>query len=58
MGSKPINSVVDSELRLWGCPNCYVSSTAVFPLAGSTNPGLTHLALTARLADHLEGFLK
>jgi choline dehydrogenase-like flavoprotein len=53
MGSAPGNSVVDADLRLWGVENCYVTTTAVFPSAGSANPGLTHLALTARLADRL-----
>jgi len=57
MGSSHINSVLDANLRLWAFDNCYVSSTAAFPSAGSANPGLTHLALTARLADHLRGVL-
>jgi choline dehydrogenase-like flavoprotein len=53
MGTSASNSVVDGDLRLWAAENCYVSSTAVFPAAGSANPGMTHLALTARLADHI-----
>ncbi|RFF29581.1 GMC oxidoreductase [Wenzhouxiangella sediminis] len=53
MGVSPRDSVVDKNLRLWGFQNCYISSTAVFPSAGSANPGFTHLALTARLAKHL-----
>lgn len=53
MGTSPENSVVDSDLRLWAADNCYVSTTAVFPSAGSANPGLMHLALTARLAEHI-----
>lgn len=53
MGSTAATSVVDRNLRLWAAENCYVSSTAVFPSAGSANPGFTHLALTARLAEHL-----
>ena len=53
MGSSPQNSVVDSNLKLWALENCFISSTAVFPTAGSANPGLTHLALTARLAQHI-----
>lgn len=53
MGTNRENSVVDSNLRLWGFHNCYVSTTAVFPSAGSANPGYTHLALSARLAKHL-----
>ena len=53
MGRTPADSVVNSDLRLWALENCYVSTTAVFPTAGSANPGFTHLALTARLAEHL-----
>ncbi len=51
MGNSPKSSVVDRDLRLWASPNCYVTTTAVFPSMGSANPGLTHLALTARLAE-------
>lgn len=53
MGHSASSSVVNSDLRLWATENCYVSSTAVFPSAGSANPGLTHLALTLRLAEHI-----
>lgn len=53
MGNSADNSVVDKNLRLWTTDNCYVSTTAVFPSAGSANPGMTHLALTARLAEHI-----
>lgn len=53
MGSSRTNSVVDKDLRLWSTHNCYVTTTAVFPSAGSANPGLTHLALTARLAEKI-----
>lgn len=51
MGNSPVDSVVDRDLRLWAADNCYVSTTAVFPSAGSANPGMMHLALTARLAE-------
>jgi len=53
MGASADSSVVNGDLRLWGTWNCFVSTTAVFPSAGSANPGLMHLALTLRLADHL-----
>lgn len=53
MASTEAAGVVNSDLRLWPFENGYVSSTAVFPSAGSANPGLTHLALTNRLAEHL-----
>ena len=58
MGRIAENSVVDRNLRLWNVENCYISSTAVFPSAGSANPGLTHLALTARLAEHISQDIK
>lgn len=53
MGESAATSVVDPALTVWGFDNLHVSSTAVFPSAGSANPGLTHLALTERLADKL-----
>lgn len=53
MGSSPRTSVVDQNLKLRGIENCFVSSTAVLPFPDSTNPGLTHLALTACLADYI-----
>ena len=58
MGSAAANSVVDRDLRVWMLENGYISSTAVFPSSGSANPGLTHLALTARLAEHIAKGLK
>ena len=58
MGSLKSDSVVDRNLRLWETENCYVSTTAVFPTAGSANPGMTHLALTARLSSHIVDLLK
>ncbi len=57
MGYSAKTSVVNKDLRLWATDNCYISTTAVFPSAGSANPGLTHLALTARLAKHLQDVL-
>jgi hypothetical protein len=53
IGSNKSNSVVNKNLRVWGSKNLYVCSTAVFPSSGSSNTGMTLLALTARLGDHL-----
>ena len=50
MGVSSEDSVIDSNLKLHGCSNLFVSSTAIFPTPGSANPGLTHLALTNKLA--------
>ena len=54
MGDNPVDSVVDENLKVWQLDNCFVSSTLVFPSAGSANPGYTHLALTSRLSEHLQ----
>jgi choline dehydrogenase-like flavoprotein len=53
MGAAPENSVVDADLRLHGIPNLSIASSAVFPTGGHSNPTLTILALTFRLADRL-----
>jgi len=53
-GTEQRDSVLDPNLRVWDANNLYVSSTAIFPTGGSANPGFTHLALTERLADHIE----
>ena len=53
MGSNPKTSVVDTNCRSWDVPNLYVTDGAVFPTAGSQNPTLTMMALTAKACDHL-----
>lgn len=58
MGDSPHNSVVDRDLKVWNLHGLYVNSTAVFPSAGAANPGMTHFALTFRLAEHLAAQLK
>jgi len=45
--------VVDSSCRVFGVDNLYVSGASVCPTAGTSNPTLTVVALTLRLADHL-----
>jgi choline dehydrogenase-like flavoprotein len=45
--------VVDAQLRVHGIPNLYVASCSVFPTGGSSNPTLTLMQLTLRLADQL-----
>ena len=52
-GNSSDSSVLNQNLRVWETSNLYVSSTAIFPTGGSANPGLTHLALTERLCDHI-----
>jgi choline dehydrogenase-like flavoprotein len=53
IGTNKSNSVVNKNLKVWNTKNLYVCSTAVFPSSGSTNTGMTLLALAARLGDYL-----
>jgi choline dehydrogenase-like flavoprotein len=48
------DGVVDPHLRLHSIPNLHIASSAVFPTGGHSNPTLTLLALTIRLADQLK----
>ena len=53
MGDDPKASVVDSNLRVHGTRNVFVSGAAAFVTGGAENPTLTISALTLRLGDHL-----
>jgi hypothetical protein len=57
MGSKKSNSVVNSDLKIWGINNLYVCSTAVFPTTSCSNTGLTLLALATRLESNIKNKL-
>jgi choline dehydrogenase-like flavoprotein len=53
MGANPNSSVVDSNLRVHGVSNLFISSCSVFPGGGSSNPTFTLMALALRLRTHL-----
>jgi hypothetical protein len=53
MGDDPLKSVVDSDCKVWGLDNMYIASSSVFPTGGHSNPTLTLIALSYRLAEHL-----
>ncbi len=53
MGFDERSGVVDRDNRVFGLDNLYVSGAAVFPTAGTSNPTLSVVAMTLRLADHL-----
>ena len=54
MGTDRATSVVDADLRVHDVANLHVAGAAVFPTGSASNPTLTLLALTLRLADHLK----
>jgi len=53
MGSDPATSVVDGLGRAHDVANLFVCDGSILPTQGSANPGLTIMALAARIADHL-----
>ena len=54
MGNIPTKSVVDPDLKVHGINNMYVAGSSVFPTSGRSNPTLTIVALSIRLADRLQ----
>ena len=54
MHDDPRFGVVDSDARVHGVDNLYISGASVFPSAGFANPTLTIVALALRLADHIK----
>lgn len=54
LAENPREGVVDGDLRLHGTQNVYVAGGSVFPSGGRANPTLTIVALSVRLAEHLQ----
>jgi len=54
MHVNPGQGVVDANSKVHGISNLYVAGPSVFPTGGCSNPVLTIVALTIRLADHLK----
>jgi choline dehydrogenase-like flavoprotein len=53
MSATASTGVVNSEGRVWGTANVWVTGTAILPSSSHANCTLTGLAMTARLSDHL-----
>jgi choline dehydrogenase-like flavoprotein len=53
MGSDPETSVIDGFGRTHDIANLFVCDGSVMPTQGSANPGLTIMAIAARIADYL-----
>jgi choline dehydrogenase-like flavoprotein len=53
MNDDPKQGVVDRHGRVHGMANLYVAGSSVFPTAGVSNPTLTIVALSLRLAERL-----
>ncbi len=53
MATNASKGVVDANLKIFGTENVYVAGSAVFPSFGYSNPTMTVVALSHRLAEHL-----
>jgi choline dehydrogenase-like flavoprotein len=58
MHDSPGHGVVDRNCRVHGIGNLYLAGSSIFPTSGVSNPTLTIMALTLRLADHLKGEMR
>jgi len=47
------DGVVGPDCAVFGLPNLFIASSAVFPTSGYANPTLTIVALAIRLAKHI-----
>jgi choline dehydrogenase-like flavoprotein len=56
--SAPADGVVDQNLKVHGVDNLYVSGSSVFPSAGVSNPTMTIITLSIRLAEHVQTQIK
>ncbi|MGI9418878.1 MAG: GMC family oxidoreductase [Geminicoccaceae bacterium] len=54
MATDSSKGVVDADCRVFGVDNFYIAGSSVFPTIGGSNPTLTIVALSLRLADHLK----
>jgi choline dehydrogenase-like flavoprotein len=54
MASTARSGVVGPDCAVFGLPNLYIASSAVFPTSGHANPTLTIVALALRLAERIK----
>ena len=55
MAANSEDGVTDDTLKVFGNDNLFIASSAVIPRYGYSNPTLTIVALSVRLAYHLAG---
>ncbi len=58
MARSPRDGVVDPDCQVHGVDGLYISSSSVFPTAGHANPTMMILAMSVRLAEHLQARLR
>ena len=58
MSASPQSGVVDSNLKVFGLENLFVTGSSVFPTNGWVNPTFTIIALSLRLTNHLDSLFR
>jgi choline dehydrogenase-like flavoprotein len=53
MGFTADDSVCDSDHRIWGAPNVFITDGSAMPTQGAANPALTIMAESSRIANIL-----
>jgi len=54
MSKNPRLGVVNQNCQVHSMSNLYIAGSSVFPTSGLSNPTLTIVALSIRLADHIK----
>ena len=57
MTANPATGVVDANCTIHGVSNLHIAGSSVFTTGGWANPTLTILALSRRLAQHIDGLI-
>lgn len=53
MGYNIKDSIVDNNLKMHACKNCYITGASVFPSSDASNPTYTVVAISIRLGEYL-----
>ena len=57
MGGNKLDGVVDKNCKVFDIDNLYVSGSSIFRTSGSSNPGITEMAISLRLAEYISHLL-
>ena len=58
MHNNPKQGVVDSDCKVHGMKNLFITGSSTFPTGGYANPTLTIVAMSLRLADLVGNMFK
>jgi len=58
MSTSPQDGVVNADCRLHSNNNTFIAGGSVFSTGGYANPTLSIVALSLRLAEHLQSLVK